>query len=114
MQMPTEICDTIQSTCMKMSLESGMALKEIAHAIKTMSKPSNSSRSHLSSLKMEAESLKMLLKLEMWREVDFVQMIQVVTVASVLLELVLCVEKIVEAVDELAVLAQFKSLDANV
>lgn len=111
MQMPEEIRRKVQDIFTKTSLNSGKAMKELAIAIKTMTTPSSSDNSHIANSKTAAETLKSLLKSDLWKDVEFVQVMPVATLASVLIEIILCVEKITESVHELALLAQFKNVD---
>lgn len=107
LQPSPEIREQIQEACTKISLETGKALKELATAVKKMTKPS-SATPHLASSKAAAKSLKSLLKSGSWDNIDLLEVIPSVTVASILLDVVNCTEKIAESVHELASLAHFK------
>ncbi|KAL8115391.1 hypothetical protein AgCh_022034 [Apium graveolens] len=107
-QMNEEVGSKLEDICTKISLESSKAMQELASAIKTMIIPS-SSTSHITNLKESAENLQCLLKYELWKDVEFLQVIQVVTVTSILIEIVVCVEKIANSVHELAGIAKFKN-----
>lgn len=115
MQASPEIREQIQEACTKISLETGKALKELATSVKKMIKPS-SAEAHIASSKAAAKSLRTLLKSGLWENVDLLEVIPSVTVASILLDVINCAEKIAESVHELASLAHFKSptLDPNV
>lgn len=93
---------------MKISSESGKALKELAMSVKKMTKPS-SANPYLASSKVAAKSLRSLLKSGSWDNIDLLEVIPSVTVASILLDVVNCTEKIAESVNELDSLAHFKS-----
>ncbi|KAK1394449.1 Aluminum-activated malate transporter [Heracleum sosnowskyi] len=108
LQMHTEVGGKLEDLCTNISLESAKAMKELASAIKTMTMPS-SSTSHITNLKEATENLQCLLKSELWKDVQFLQVIPVVTVTSILTEIVVCVEKIANSVHELAMTAKFKN-----
>ncbi|POO01349.1 Aluminum-activated malate transporter [Trema orientale] len=114
LQASPEIREQIQEACTKISLETGKALKELATSVKKMTKPS-SADAHISSSKAASKSLRSLLKSGLWENIDLLEMIPCVTVASFLLDVVNCTEKIAESVQELASLAHFKTntLDPN-
>nr|AFK36016.1 unknown [Lotus japonicus] len=57
--------------------------------------------------KNAAESLKSVLRANPWEGADPMEMVPAATVASLLIDIVICVENISEAVDELATLANF-------
>ncbi|KAL5575009.1 hypothetical protein UlMin_016708 [Ulmus minor] len=107
-QASTEIREKIQETCTKISLETGKALKELASSMKKMTK-SPSADVHVKSSKLAAKSLRSLLKSNLWENIDLLEAIPSVTVASILLDIVNCTEKIAESVHELASLANFKT-----
>lgn len=107
MQMHQDVCGKLEDLCTKISLESANAMKELASAIKTMTIPS-SSTCHITNLKEAAENLQCLLKSELWKDVEFLQVIPVINVTSVLTEIVVCVEKIANSVHQLALTANFK------
>lgn len=69
---------------------------------------SSSPNSHVSNAKSAVESLKSLLRTNPWEGADnHFEIIPAATVASLLIDIVICVEKICEGVDELASLANF-------
>ncbi|XAR60187.1 hypothetical protein NMG60_11033449 [Bertholletia excelsa] len=103
-----EIRSEIKEICTKMSLESGKALKELASAIKTMTRP-ESSDIHVANSKAAAESLQSVLKAGFWRDSNLLEIVPVITVASLLRDVVICTEKLSESVHELASLAHFKT-----
>lgn len=110
MQESSEVSTVIQEACTIMSVESGKALKELALAIKIMVQPS-SADSHIDKAKSSAENLKSLLKSGIWEDIDLLKVIAGVTVASILIDVVTCTEKIAESIRELASTAQFKSAE---
>ncbi|XP_058205326.1 aluminum-activated malate transporter 8-like [Rhododendron vialii] len=107
-QAPLEFQRKIQEPCMKMSLESGKALKELALAIKTFAQPS-SVDVHIESSKRAVDELKTVLEAVSRKEDDLLKMIPSLTVSSILADIVKCVEKIDESVHELSRQAQFKN-----
>lgn len=108
MQAPAEIRSKIQEPCTKICSEAGKALKELAAALKKMTRAS-SANPHIEYSKAAAERLKLLLKRGIWDDVNLLETIPSAAVASLLLEVVACVEKIAEAVHELASVAHFKT-----
>ncbi|KAM7522607.1 hypothetical protein LguiA_012509 [Lonicera macranthoides] len=109
-QVPPKVLETIKDTYTKISVESGKAMKELALAIKTTTRRP-SANSHVENLKIESKNLKSLLNSGIWEETDLLKMMPVATVASLLLDIAICVEDIAESVHELASLAHFKSVD---
>ncbi|WRX31981.1 Aluminum-activated malate transporter - like 10 [Theobroma cacao] len=98
----------IQEPCTMISLETGKALKDLASAMQEMVQ-STSVDSHISNSKIAAENLKALIKSGLWEGVELVETIPATAVVSLLLDLVVCTEKIAEVVHQLASLAHFKS-----
>ncbi|KAL3610939.1 hypothetical protein D5086_001959 [Populus alba] len=109
-QPSSEVGSIIQEACTNTSLESGKALKELALAIKIMVPPS-SADSHIENAKSAAKNIKSLLKSGIWEDIDLLKVIPGVTVASLLIDVVTCTEKIAESIYELASKAQFKSVE---
>ncbi|KAK6247447.1 hypothetical protein QUC31_019012 [Theobroma cacao] len=103
-----EIRSRIQEPCTMISLETGKALKDLASAMQEMVQ-STSVDSHISNSKIAAENLKALIKSGLWEGVELVETIPATAVVSLLLDLVVCTEKIAEVVHQLASLAHFKS-----
>jgi uracil phosphoribosyltransferase len=110
LQASSEVSNIIQEACTKMSRESGKSLKELALAIKIMVQPS-SADSHIENAKSAAKNIKSLLKSGIWEDIDLLKVIPGVTVASILIDVVTCTEKIAESIHELASKAQFKSVE---
>ncbi|KAG8371123.1 hypothetical protein BUALT_Bualt13G0054000 [Buddleja alternifolia] len=105
----TQAPQEIQGIISSMSSESGKALKELALAIATMTKPPSRNR-HISNLKVASTNLNSLLKSDFWeKHANLLQVIPIATVASLLNDTVTNVENIAGAVDELSCLANFKS-----
>ncbi|KAL5830750.1 hypothetical protein ACOSQ4_016104 [Xanthoceras sorbifolium] len=113
-QSSLEIRSITQETCTKISTESGKALKELAIATKKMTR-SKSANPHIANSKTAVEKLKSELKIRLREEEALLlDTIQVGAVASLLVEVVECTEKIAEAVYELAAVAEFKRVEATV
>ncbi|XVF19632.1 hypothetical protein REPUB_Repub11eG0127300 [Reevesia pubescens] len=113
-QTPPEIRGKIQEPCTTVSYESSKALKELASTFRKMVR-TRSAILHIGSSKTAAEELKTLLKTSQWEEADhLLEIIPAASVASLLLEIIECIEKIDESVNELAKVASFRSIDATV
>ncbi|CAK9138104.1 unnamed protein product [Ilex paraguariensis] len=109
-QVPQEIGAKIQEICKKMTSETSLALKEVALGMRTMTMPSSSADSHIENARMEAKHLKSLLKTRSWPDsTDLLDIVPVAAVASLLIDIVACTEKIADTVKELAPLAHFKA-----
>ncbi|KAG6415196.1 hypothetical protein SASPL_122601 [Salvia splendens] len=105
LQSETQAPQEIQEIISRMSRESGKALKELAWTVQTMTRPD----SHESNLRIASKNLHSLLKSDFREEqTDISLVIPVAAVASLLSDIVSCVEAIAEAIDELSSLARFK------
>lgn len=113
LQVSPEIRNRIEESCSKLSLESGKALKALASDFRTMTK-SPSADPHIANAKAAAKSLKSLLKSGLREDIDLLEVVPAATVASLLLDVVNCTEKIVESVYELGSLANFETVEATV
>ena len=109
-QLMPKISEHFQEICIKMSLESGKALKDLALAIKTMTEPCPVDP-HIKNSKTASKRFQSLLELDLWEDLNLLEVIPVATVASLLSDIVVCTEKIAELVHELATLAHFESVD---
>ncbi|KAK5803612.1 hypothetical protein E1A91_A09G107800v1 [Gossypium mustelinum] len=112
-QTPVEIRGKIQGQCKRVSLECSRALKEMASTFRKMVR-TRSAIVHIDSSKEAAEELKTLLRTNLWEEADLLEIIPAASVASLLLEIIECIEKISEAVNELAKAAAFRNGNATV
>lgn len=114
-QAPKEIGSEMEEACMKMSLETGRALKELAASMRAMTTPC-SATPDITKSKLAAKNLKSFLKTNaaglMCQDAgtDLLGLIPAVTVASLLVDVVYCTEKIDKSIHELASLAKFKKL----
>ncbi|KAF5930182.1 hypothetical protein HYC85_031055 [Camellia sinensis] len=100
----------IEESSTKLSTECSYALKELALSVKTMTMPSTAN-SHMANSKIIAKTLKSLLETGSWQGADLLDIIPAATVASLLIDVATCTEKIAESVNELASLAKFNSVD---
>ncbi|XP_002884858.2 aluminum-activated malate transporter 8 [Arabidopsis lyrata subsp. lyrata] len=106
---PQEFDSKFQEPITIMNREVGEALKAMAKSIKTMSKDSACVNSHIDNSKKAIVNLRIALKSSYPdTEKDLLEIIPGVTMASILIEVVNCVEKISEAVEEFSGLAHFK------
>ncbi|XP_021892589.1 aluminum-activated malate transporter 2-like [Carica papaya] len=107
----------VQEAIKTMSRESGKALKELASSVKTMTKPS-SADSHIEKSKSAAKNMNSLLNSDLiWQDtkVDQLQeLIQIATVASILIDIVNWVDKISDSVHQLSISANFQNLEPTV
>ncbi|KAK9072715.1 hypothetical protein SSX86_009150 [Deinandra increscens subsp. villosa] len=106
-EIPSEFQITVQEPCMKMSSELGKALKELAISMKLMVYPSTSFV-HIENCKKTVDELNTTLKASMVAEWDILETIPVIAVTSILVDIIKCVEKLSEAIEELAKQARFK------
>lgn len=95
-----------------MSLESSKALKKLVVSIRTMTMTS-SADIHIANSKAALKSLKSLLQSNLWKETDLFSLVQPVTVASLLIDIVECTEEIADSVNVLASIVDFDVEDAD-
>lgn len=92
-----------------MSTESSKALKEVASAIKSMTFPSSGVETHTQNYKAAADDLKTILETcSLPTEADLQEIMPALVVASVLLDIIKCIDKISLSVHELSRMAGFK------
>ncbi|MED6220194.1 hypothetical protein PIB30_042568 [Stylosanthes scabra] len=105
----SEILGTIQEACIEMSMECSKALKELGSSIKNMTIPSSSSSNHISESKAASKRLKALLQSSLREQnTDLLSLIPAGTVASLLIDIVDCIEELADSVNDLAALADFE------
>ncbi|XP_065875921.1 aluminum-activated malate transporter 7-like [Euphorbia lathyris] len=104
-----EIRSKFSEACKIVSMESGKALEELGAATKKMQR-SRKAREHIENAKTIAENVKSALKINEWEGASLVDIVQVGTVCLVLLEIIQSIEKIEEAINELANMADFDTL----
>ncbi|KAM3692319.1 hypothetical protein ACB098_08G077700 [Castanea mollissima] len=112
-QAPYEFRSKIQEQCTQICSETGKALKELASAVKEMTKPT-SVNIHIEKSKVASQKLKVLLDMILLEDYNLREIIPPVAVALILIDVVPCIEKIADAVHELAYLSHFKTLDSIV
>ena len=105
------IQENFKQICKKLSYELGNVMKEVASSIKKMKKTS-AVKSQLTDTKLAVRDLKTLLQdKSLWEKFNLLEVLPVATVASILIEIVNCIENIVEEVHELGCMANFKSME---
>ena len=103
----------IQDPSTKICSESGKALRELASAVKKMNQ-STSVNAHIENLKIATENLKFMLDIYHLKDAKLQDIIPPAEVALTLIDVVPCIVKIADAVQELASLAHFKTPATNV
>ncbi|XP_076946220.1 aluminum-activated malate transporter 8-like [Bidens hawaiensis] len=106
---PSEFQKTVKESCMKMSIEVGNALNELGSSMKMMIYPS-SSTIDIENCRKLLDELKGTLKVSMVAECDILETISIITAASILVEIIKCVETISKVIEELSKQAHFKRL----
>ncbi|XP_020215359.1 aluminum-activated malate transporter 2 [Cajanus cajan] len=103
---------TIQELCLEMSLESSKVLQELGSSIKTMTM-SSSSNTHVANAKVVVKSLKSLLQSSSSKEIDLLSLISIMTMTSLLIDIVEFIEKIADLVNDLATITHFHIDDTS-
>ncbi|KAL3532170.1 hypothetical protein ACH5RR_005691 [Cinchona calisaya] len=109
----TDIQRKIRKPCKRMSSEAGKALKEIASAIKAMRHPSSSTvETHVRNSKSAVDELTSVLETlsssaKPPADHGIMEITQAIAIASILVEIIKCVERISESVFELSKQARF-------
>ncbi|MED6125697.1 hypothetical protein PIB30_071099 [Stylosanthes scabra] len=107
-----EVRNKIKDTCQEICLESGKALKELSSSIKSMNCLSKTNyKAHIGNAKGAIESLNSFLKSNLSEINNLLEIVAIATMASLLMDVVISIERISVQVDELASLAHFKSHD---
>ncbi|KAJ8439328.1 hypothetical protein Cgig2_022465 [Carnegiea gigantea] len=110
-QIPEEIQENVKEACIRLSSELGKALKDLSFEIKKMQRTS-STKKHVNKSKTAAQDLKSLLETRVvWENFNMLDVLPTATVASILIDIVDCVESVAEEINELASMANFKSMD---
>lgn len=110
---PLEFRRQIQESCTKMSKESSKALRALASSIETMMHPKTVDI-HVENSKNAVKELENILKAISYAPEELLALVPDATVASILVNITQSVDKISEAVHELAKLAHFKAVDPTV
>lgn len=112
--MPSQqIHGELQEECMKICSESSSGLRELALALRKMVPPLTA-KSHIEKAKIAVENLKR--HLEEWRFEELnnaMEIVHVVSLASLLFDTICCIEKIVDSVQKLASMAGFKAVEVQ-
>ncbi|KAI3951321.1 hypothetical protein MKW92_031019 [Papaver armeniacum] len=104
----SEFLKIIQASCMELSKESGTTLQELSAAVKQMTYPKAVPK-HIKNLKKTAANLKTVLKTVTLENANVLEdVMSGAMVASLLVDIVGCIEDIAESISELAHLAKFK------
>ncbi|XAR69829.1 hypothetical protein NMG60_11001554 [Bertholletia excelsa] len=112
-QVPTEFIQKIQEPCMKMSSDSGRALKELASAFRTMTIPS-SVHLHIETSKAAAAQLEIAMEAASRESCsNLLEIVPAIMVFSTLTSIIECIEKIAESINELSRMAHFKRVDPD-
>ena len=112
-QAPIEFRRKIKDTCIKMSIESSKALRAMSSSIENMVQP-NQVDVYVENSKQAANELQNILKSMINGSENLITLIPDATVASILINITDCVEKISKSVHELAKLAHFKDVEPTV
>ncbi|KAL2503116.1 Aluminum-activated malate transporter 8 [Forsythia ovata] len=108
-QVPSEFSIKIHQLCVKISLESGKALKDLAAAIKNMVHPC-ATDTHIKNSIAAANELKSILESSSsLAKPDLQEIMPALVVASILIDIIKCIEKISESIHELSGKAHFKN-----
>ncbi|KAJ9189298.1 hypothetical protein P3X46_000608 [Hevea brasiliensis] len=107
-----EIPSQVKEHCTMISLECGKALKELSSSIRMMIR-AETTLLHIGNSKIAAENLKSLFISGLWKEADPLERAPATAVASLLLEVIECTERISNAVQELASLAGFQNMESS-
>ncbi|XP_057523820.1 aluminum-activated malate transporter 8-like [Amaranthus tricolor] len=110
---PIEFRRKIKDTCIKMSIESSKALRAMSSSIENMVQP-NQVDVYVENSKQAANELQNILKSMINGSENLITLIPDATVASILINITDCVEKISKSVHELAKLAHFKDVEPTV
>ncbi|XP_054810912.1 aluminum-activated malate transporter 8 [Prosopis cineraria] len=110
-QTRNEIGIKIKDSCQSASLECGKALKILASSVKSITcLPSTTTKARIAKAKGSIELVHSLLRSKpYWEGVELVEIVPAAAVTSLLSDIVICTERIIEAVDELSSSAHFKS-----
>ncbi|KZV21116.1 aluminum-activated malate transporter 8-like [Dorcoceras hygrometricum] len=104
----SETCKNFQKPCTTMSSESARALKDLASAIKTLKSPSSDIQIHIQSSKSAANEFESILKNMSLPQPDGQELMQLLVVASILIDITKCVEQISDSIHELSMRADFE------
>ncbi|KAL2250843.1 UNVERIFIED_CONTAM: Aluminum-activated malate transporter 8 [Sesamum indicum] len=99
----------IQSTCKNMSIECSKGLKELSFAVKNMTFPSPAAKIHIQNSAATADGFKNVLEnSSLSTKTDLQEIMPVLVTASILIDIIRCVEEISVSIDELSQKARFR------
>ncbi|XP_073317318.1 aluminum-activated malate transporter 8-like [Primulina huaijiensis] len=104
----SEICRKLQKPCTTMSSESAKVLKDLASAMKTLKFPSSAIQTHVQNSKSAADEFESILKNISKPQQDIQEMMQLLVVASMLIDIIKRVEEISGSVHQLSQKAGFQ------
>ncbi|CAI9783343.1 unnamed protein product [Fraxinus pennsylvanica] len=112
-QVPSEFYGKIHQPCVKISLESGKALKELAAAIKNTIHPCDA-ETHVKNSKAAANELESILENSSLLSIqdDVQEIVPALVVASILINIINCVEEISDSIHELSEKSHFKNANS--
>ncbi|XP_021844321.2 aluminum-activated malate transporter 2-like [Spinacia oleracea] len=115
-QKPQKFQEEIREACTKISLESSKTLKKLGSCIRATTYPSSSVNAHIVSSKAAVKSLTCFLTSSSsiyttQNSDELLQIIPIATIASLLIDIVDCTEKIAECTYDLAILAHFEKVN---
>ncbi|XP_073151913.1 aluminum-activated malate transporter 8-like [Henckelia pumila] len=111
-QVTSEFIKKIQEPCRIISSESGQALKQLSSSMKNMTFPLRETENHVKNSNAAANDLKIILEKPYLPQQDhFQEIIQLLFVASVLIDIAKSVENISASVNELSQKAGFRQQD---
>lgn len=113
-QVPAQARESFEGVCRELSSEAAKALKGLALAVRTMTRQGHNTQLLLGSGQKAVKDLKALLKTSMWKDTDLLAAVPLFTVASLLIDIVKCTERIAESVQELSSLAKFREIDPTI
>lgn len=112
-QVPSEFYRNIHQPCVKMSLESSKALKDLAGAIKNLTHPCEA-ETHVKNSKAAANEFKSILENSSLLAIqdDVQEIVPALVVASILINIINCIEKISDSIHELSEKSHFKNANS--
>ncbi|RZC49339.1 hypothetical protein C5167_017765 [Papaver somniferum] len=111
MKVQSEFLKIIQDSCMELGKESGITLQDLSTVVKQMTYPKAAPK-HIKNLKKTAGNLKAVLKMVTLENANVLEdVLSGAMLASLLVDIVGCIEDIAESIIELAHLAKFKGAD---
>ncbi|GFP86133.1 aluminum-activated malate transporter 8 [Phtheirospermum japonicum] len=112
---PSDFHLKIQPACVKMCTESSKALKELASAVKSMSTfPLSATETHVRRSKAAADHLKAIVEnSDFPAKTELGEIMHLLVAASVLVDVIKCVEKLSDSINELSQKARFEKPEST-